>query len=311
MKRKIFIMLFFTICCFWGGLIYIWNKYNSMENIIEMNILPVDICYTNAYWYCIGRTCGEQDTMENKLYVINSTSYEYEEVKSLSEDNLIPKKITSCEDKIYIITYSAKYNEYYVVRLEKEKIIYVLNLNNYMDTENIFIKGFCITEEQMCYIREETNKMLLIIDLKKGEKRIIQDNIEKQFFECMAVGEHGNLYMLFCREQAEGGDYVLYKIKRMDIEIENEGMLLPYDDLYSVMGGGNNIYDFYVKSINAVYGYNTENKKFSYITKIENEMYEYTKSYFSSDGRLMYIGMNLKQKNNSIVNCVKFLEVRL
>ena len=55
-------------------------------------------------------------------------------------------------------------------------------------------------------------------------------------------------------------------------------MLLPYDDLYSVMGKGDEKYDFYIKSINSLYGYNEKDKKFDYIQKIDDSVYEFTKT---------------------------------
>lgn len=311
MKKNIIVVCTFLICCIILIGVFINTKVNGQMTGKKMEFFPVEVCYGNHYLYCIGRTYEENGGYFDKVYRINIENSQWEKIDQLEEDIFFPQKITIYENQLYIISYNSSLDTYQLCKFDGEEVIPIYNLDKNLKSEDILIKGFCITQEQVCYIREENNKLTLCIDLKTQKEKIIQDDIKNGFFESMTVGKNGCLYMLFCNGLENGGGYILYKIKGTDIEIENKGMLLPYDDLYSVMGKGDEKYDFYIKSINSLYGYNEKDKKFDYIQKIDDSVYEFTKTCFTGENYYIYMGMKLVQQKGKNFNYMNFSIIEL
>jgi len=154
----------------------------------KMEFFPVEVCYGNHYLYCIGRTYEENGSYFDKVYRINIENSQWEKIDQLEEDNFFPQKITIYENQLYIISYNSSLDTYQLCKFDGEEVIPIYNLDKNLKSEDILIKGFCITQEQVCYIREENNKLTLCIDLKTQKEKIIQDDIENGFFESMAEG---------------------------------------------------------------------------------------------------------------------------
>lgn len=89
------------------------------------------------------------------------------------------------------------------------------------------------------------------------------------------------------------------------------GDLLPYNDIYSVLGTGNKEYDIFIKGSKSVFGFNKDNQKAEYISPLSLDEYQYTKSCFIDGEKLLIFGMNSKIENGKTVNYARLLLIDL
>lgn len=127
----------------------------------------------------------------------------------------------------------------------------------------------------------------------------------------MAIGSDDNLYMLFCRDKSTGGGYEIAKLSSGEREVIAEGTWLPYDDIYSVMGCGNNQYEIFMKGSYGVYGFNAEKQQVELISFLRLDEFQFTKSCFLEGKRLLILGMNLSRDNTEMIDKIKISEIML
>ncbi len=127
----------------------------------------------------------------------------------------------------------------------------------------------------------------------------------------MAVGKNGNVHALFCKNIVSGGGYEIVEFSNKKIYSIYSGNLLPYDDIYSVLGSGNKEYDLFIKGSKSVYGFNKDTQKAEYITPLSLDEYRYTKSCFIDGKTLLIWGMNPKFESKKTLNQAKLLLIDL
>lgn len=188
---------------------------------------------------------------------------------------------------------------------DKEETSFLYHLSQNINVSASEIRAFCIDENGIFYLRCATETIL--IDPSSGQVNRIPDISEDISFESMAVGENGNVYILFCKNVKSGGGYEVVECSNGPMKSIYSGNLLPYDDIYSVLGTGNKEYDIFIKGSKNVYGFSKDEQKVEFISQLSLDEYQYTKSCFIDGEKLLIGGMNFKNKSGKIFNHARLL----
>ena len=192
-----------------------------------------------------------------------------------------------------------------------EKVTAIYDITQLLDVETSKIRAFCVDEEDVFYIREMNGSETILYKSINGIVESIPDSSEELSFESMSIGSDGSVYILFCRNLNIGGGYEIVEIRDEKSMIIHCGELLPYTDIYSVMGKGNEKYEVLIKGTSFVYGYDKEADKVQSMGILTLEKYQYTKSCFIDGKELMILGMNPQYEKEQRINRIKFLRMKL
>ena len=311
--RKILVAIGIMVCV--GVIVVLVYRYiGGQTNVwLETEMFPIEMCYLEDEIYCVGKVY-ENDKKMYALYKMKRDDNEIEKVNNIEiSKNSIIEKIASVHNDLYVIIRikdSKERREIWKIN-DSEEVVAVYDITQLWDLETSKFRTFCVDENGLFYIREMNGNETILYEPISGNVKKVPDSSENVSFESMALGSDGNIYMLFCRHLSVGGGYELVKISDGESTIIYCGELLPYNDIYSVMGTGDDKYEIFFKSTNAVYGYDQEENVAKFICNIDLEEYQYTKSCFISKNYLLILGMNPIIENEKQLNRIKFLKIEL
>ena len=318
MKNKKYFLIVFAVLI--GVLIFKFSiipfskRGNDIYNTFEIDAFPIEICCSSNAIYYVGRIIYSDNSFAYKIYKMDKNNYSIEEVCNfeISEKTLI-KKIVSLHNNLYFYVYDTNDEpkcEIWKID-ENEEIVNVFDISQWIDSQEGNIRSLCINDNDICYIRDEINQETLCIDLTNGVGVRIHDTSENVSFESMALGTNGNVFMLFCRNLSIDGGYEIVEFVDDQMKVIYCGNLLPYDDIYSVMGTGNSEFEVFIKGTSAIYGFSKSGQEIKYIRDLSLEEYKYTKSCFLDGKRILIFGMNPKIQDEKIVNKTNLLLIEL
>lgn len=317
MKKKRFLVeicMFIFCAVLLCGIFWMKNSWERKDNII-MDVFPVDICYKENELFFLGKKFGNSVTSELNLYrVRENEEFFIEEVKFLAlEENYEIQNITSWRKDIFLVVKSiAEENQYEIWKIHgDDEAKLFCDISKLVGNSVGGVKAVCIDKDGIIYLRCMDGAEIISFNQQTDEVAYISDSSEDVFCESMTVGKNGNVFALFCRNLKAGGGYEIVELANGTKKNVYSGDLLPYDDIYSVMGTGDGEYDVYIKGSKSVYGVNWDRQEITYLTHLELDGFQYTKSCFLQGKQLLIFCMNEKKKEDVILCDSKLLLVDL
>ena len=309
-NRKILLgIIIFTLVIIFGSIsLFKINK----GDFITLDAFPIEICNNEDGIYFIGKIFNCDSTNTYNLYKFDKKDNTIKKIH-LSElkENFVIKKIAPWNGALYLIIAKAdEENQYEIWKInDKEEVTFFYDLSEKINISVNDISSFCIDKNGINFIRCATETIL--INPVNEEIIRIPDISEDVSFESMAVGENGNVYALFCKNVKSGGGYEVVEFSNGQMKGIFSGDLLPYNDIYSVLGTGNKEYDIFIKGSKSVFGFNKDKQKAEYISPLSLDEYQYTKSCFIDGEKLLIFGMNSKIENGKTVNYTRLVLIDL
>lgn len=284
---------------------------HSKEDSIIIESFPIDVCYNKNTIYFIGKLFNNGSVNTYNLYKVNKNNYTLEKMPFPElEEKFIFKKIATWNGDLYaVLSKIDTENQYEVWKIKDSEATFLYNLSESINFPINRIVSFCIDKNGINYFRSTSN--IILFEPLSGESILFPDLNEDISFESMAVGKNGNVHALFCKNIVSGGGYEIVEFSNKKIYSIYSGNLLPYDDIYSVLGSGNKEYDLFIKGSKSVYGFNKDTQKAEYITPLSLDEYRYTKSCFIDGKTLLIWGMNPKFESKKTLNQAKLLLIDL
>lgn len=291
-------------------IIFLYRVGNSEGITIEA--FPIDICNGEDELFFVGKIFNNDLSYTYNLYKVDKNNYAINMFNFLeNQEKCKIKKIASWDNFLFLIMAKTENEDQYGIWKinNKGECIFIYDLSSNIDISINDIVAFCIDGNGTCYFRSA--KETILIDTMSNDIIRFVDTDENMSFESMVVGKNGKVYQLFCKSVKVGGGYEIIEISDKQMDMVYCGDLLPYDDIYSVLGTGNDKYDFFIKGSKNVYGFSKDEQKANYITKLSLDEYQYTKSCFIDGEKLLIFGINVKKVHGKKFNHTNFIEIDL
>jgi len=287
---------------------------NGEYRVMKIEMFPIEICNVGEEIYFLGKAFGANGENTYNVYKMNkeNCSIEKIDIPGLKKEDLI-RNIAARNGYIYLVVSKGEEEngcEVWEIKDEKGSAV-IYNVLNIRDMAADGIRDFCIDKQGRFYFRYMEGTETIIFDPISKITFFVQDPNKNISFESMAVGENGNVFELFCRNLEAGGGYEIIEIKECQKKVVHCGSFMPYDDIYSVMGTGNEEFDIFIKGSRCIYGYNKDGQKVEYVNELSLDKYQYTKSCFLKGEQLLVFGMNPQNVGGKIVNRARILLVDL
>ncbi len=279
----------------------------SEYNGIAMEVFPIDICCNENGIYFVGKkTYNLKNTYS--LYKVDKNDYSIENMYlPILTENIVIRNITSWNRDLYLVVNYLDDNCRYEIWKVNNENEAVCTYEMPIDVSKNGIREFCIDKNGIYYFRCANKAETILIEQSSGTIIHIPDNSEDVSFESMTIGTNGNIFALFCKNVKAGGGYEIIEFVNKKMDIIYSGNLLPYNDIYSVMGSGNNEYDLFIKGSKSVYGFSKDRKEAEYINELLLDEYQYTKSCFMDGKQLLIFCMNPQNENKKKINYARLL----